>query len=357
MQLISNGFAPSAALLAMMVVGPSAQAQPTVHGMLRLASVDVELSAGCDETDLARMATQGRYLVVSQPPSQGVLLFDIEGSAPRLLAILEGQGRNAAQFDRPGGVAIDSKRGLLYVSDTYNHRLQIFRVAEQAPAGSLLRFAKAIGRKGTGPAEFDRPGALALDAQGNLFAIDGGNARVQVFDANLRFVRAFGEAGDGDGQLLTPLDIAVAPAGDVVYVVDGEQRRIQAFDRDGRFLFAAGRGREVTVPPQSPGYFLFPFGVAIASDGQLYVTDCGDHAVQRFDARGRSIGAWGTFGGVDGQLNQPRQIAIDARGRVIVLDFVDRRGQLFSAGGGFLGSFRLSRSALGMPRVPSPPPR
>lgn len=317
-----------------------------------LSAAEVQFATGCDVPDLTRMAAQGPYLVVSQPAANAILLFDASGDSPRLLTVVEAFGRNAGQFDRPGGVAVDAGRGLLYVSDTNNHRLQIFRLAE---AGSALppRFAKAIGRQGNAPIEFERPGALALDGRGNLLVVDAGNHRVQVFDADLRFVRAFGEAGDGDGQFRSPLSIAVAPDGGTVYVVDGQQRRLQAFGRDGQFRFSVGRARTSEVPPGTTGHFLFPSAVAVAPDGVVYVADCGDHVVHRFDGRGQSLGTWGAFGAGNGQLNQPRHLTIDSRGRLIVLDFVNRRGQLFSPEGAFLAAFRLTRSALGMPRAPT----
>jgi DNA-binding beta-propeller fold protein YncE len=318
------------------------------------ASTEVQFSTGCAVPDLTRIASAGSYLAVSQPATHGVLLFDASGDTPLLLTLIEGFGQNAGQFDRPGGVAIDAGRGLLYVSDTNNHRLQVFQLSA-AETALLPRFAKAIGRKGSGPGEFDRPGALALDGQGNLLVIDAGNHRVQIFDADLRFARAFGDAGDGDGEFRLPLSIAAAPDGGVIYVLDGQQRRLQAFGRDGEFRFSLGRARTAGVPPGSAGYFLSPFGVAVAPDGVVYVTDCGDHVVHRFDAQGRSLGTWGGFGAGNGQLNQPRQITIDSRGRLIVLDFVNRRGQLFSSDGAFVATFRLTRSALGMPQAPAVP--
>ena len=50
------------------------------------------------------------------------------------------------------------------------------------------------------PNDFHLPTELALDAQGNIYVIDGGNHRVQKFDQNGNFLLTWGSQGAGDGQ-------------------------------------------------------------------------------------------------------------------------------------------------------------
>ena len=79
------------------------------------------------------------------------------------------------------------------------------------------RYVDSWGSKGSGPGEFDGPHALAFDSQGRLFVADRSNNRIQILDAEMRFVddwRHFGR----------PSGVAIA-AGDVLYVADSESNK------------------------------------------------------------------------------------------------------------------------------------
>lgn len=62
------------------------------------------------------------------------------------------------------------------------------------------------------------------------------------------------------------------------------------------------------------GQFAGPYGIAVASDGQIYVTDQFNHRVQRFTATGDFIFELGSFGSGDGQFNVPAGLAVDSDG-------------------------------------------
>jgi hypothetical protein len=76
--------------------------------------------------------------------------------------------------------------------------------------------------------------AVAFDRQDNLYVLDGGNHRVLVFDGRGRFVRQIGKQGRGPGELISPVQLAVTPTGDVV-VSDLGRRAYSVFGRDGTF--------------------------------------------------------------------------------------------------------------------------
>ncbi len=79
---------------------------------------------------------------------------------------------------------------------------------------------------------FYRPSDLGFDHQGNIFVLDGGNDRIQVFDSSGGYVRTIGEPGIGPGQLGEPQGMFVHPDGRV-WVADTRNRRIQPFAIDG----------------------------------------------------------------------------------------------------------------------------
>jgi hypothetical protein len=75
-------------------------------------------------------------------------------------------------FDSPLDMAVDDS-GNIYILDSGNQRIQVF-----GPEG---RFARTIGRKGQGPGEFASPRSIDIDVEGHLHVLDGSQKRIQVF--------------------------------------------------------------------------------------------------------------------------------------------------------------------------------
>ena len=82
------------------------------------------------------------------------------------------------------------------------------------------------------PYVFSRPTDVGWDAAGNIFVTDGyGNSRVVKFDKNGRFLKQAGTRGDQPGQLNLPHTMAMDAKGNV-YVGDRGNARVQVFDND-----------------------------------------------------------------------------------------------------------------------------
>ena len=71
---------------------------------------------------------------------------------------------------------------------------------------------------------------IALDDKGNVYVTDDFNHRIQVFDPQGQFLRKWGERGSGDGHFRSPEDLALDIEGNV-YVADTLNNRIQVFKR------------------------------------------------------------------------------------------------------------------------------
>jgi len=130
---------------------------------------------------------------------------------------------------------------------------------------------------------YEKLGSITIDgdAKGNLYVLDNGNCRVQVFDANDRFVRTIGGEGGGPGEFKLPRILDVNAKGEVA-VHDLGQSRISV-------VAAAGKLVGDFVPPSPVA------GVVLLEDGTLAVGYEEDRPapVQRVDATGKELWSYG----------------------------------------------------------------
>jgi DNA-binding beta-propeller fold protein YncE len=127
---------------------------------------------------------------------------------------------------------------------------------------------------------------VAVDDAGNVYVSDTYNNRMQKFDSSGNFVTKWGGYGESDGLFYSPVGVAVDNEGSV-YVVEDGNYRIQKFDSDGNFLAKWGsRGN-------GDGQFWGPDGVATDQQGNVYVADTQNHRIQKFAFR--PAYEWGGF--------------------------------------------------------------
>ncbi len=146
------------------------------------------------------------------------------------------------------------------------------------------------------------------------------------------FSHKWGSEGSGDGQFQShegPAGIAIASDGKV-YVADKGNNRIQVFEQDGTFVRKWGSGGS------GDGNFSGPHRIAIGGDGKVYVTDLGNSRIQVFEPDGTFVRKWGSGGSGDGQFSLPSGIAIGGDGKVYVTDLGNSRIQVFEPDGTFV---------------------
>lgn len=191
-------------------------------------------------------------------------------------------------------------------------------------------FVLAWGEKGTKAGQFNDPTGIAV-AGGKVFVADSRNGRIQVFDLEGNYMHQFGRAGEAKGELGRPMNLQVHE--DELYVPEYFNDRIQVFDIMGNLLrYIGGSGN-------GPGGFNAPGGLAIGSDGDLYVADFYNHRVQELRPDGAFVRQWGTTGQTGhgiGEFYYPTDVALDQAGNVYIADGYGNRVQVFEAGGDFL---------------------
>lgn len=168
--------------------------------------------------------------------------------------------------ERPVGIAWSEARDSLYVVDGAAHAIKVI--------DRNGRLKSTIGGRGSGPGQFNYPTHLCVTAD-RLIVADSGNFRVQVLDLEGAPIETFGQKGDGAGDLALPKGVAVDSDGHV-YVVDAQFENVQLFNQQGQLLMAFGE------EGGGKGQFSIPSGIAIDQMNRIWVADADNHRVQVF---------------------------------------------------------------------------
>ncbi len=134
---------------------------------------------------------------------------------------------------------------------------------------------RRLGERGLERGQFNFPTALAWRADVGLVVVDAMNFRVQIFDAGLAAVTAFGMKGDAAGYFARPRSAALDSEGHI-YVLDNQFENIQIFNPRGQLLMAWGH--EGT----GPGEFAVPAGMTIDTRDRIWIADSYNARVQVF---------------------------------------------------------------------------
>ena len=197
------------------------------------------------------------------------------------------------------------------------------------------------------PAGYEHPDVadVAVDSNGRVYLFCRSEHPVLVYERDGRFVRSWGEGV----FTMRAHGITMAPDDTLWFTDDGDQT-VRHFTRDGRLLGTIGRsgqasdtgydGKTVTSITHGGPPFNRPTNVAIAPNGDLYVSDgYGNARVHHFSAGGVLRRSWGEPGSGPGQFMIPHGIAVHPDGRVFVCDRENDRVQIFSPDGEFLGEW------------------
>ncbi len=226
-------------------------------------------------------------------------------------------GRNDGQFWReasrgPTGIAI-GRDGFIYVADTWNYRIQKF-----TPDGQFVAKWGTYVNLVTPPASTDRTGfygprGIAIGPNGDLYVTDTGNARVVVYGPDGTFRREFGTKGAGPAQLDEPVGIAISKDGSRIFVGDSNNARIAVFDGAGtavaQWVVAEWRGKS----------FYEPY-LALDADGALYATSSITRQVLKFNGDGQIVARGMAGVATEDTLGTPFGIAIAPDGSIYVSD-------------------------------------
>ncbi|MEA2356987.1 MAG: hypothetical protein QOI62_247 [Solirubrobacteraceae bacterium] len=304
-----------------------------------------------------------------------VQVFD--AASGRWLAAWGSTGTGAGQFrlgdnTGAGGIAIDQPTAaaipVAYIADQFNHRVQAFRLDQDAsgdpghpvlPAGPRTGDVVAVptpsarwgsfgdcSASGCSDPSFDlrlnHPQGIAVDTQPDanglrhVFVADDDNHRVVEYLPDGTFVRQIGSFGTAPGQFRFPYDVGVdARSPRQLYVADNNNHRVQAFDA-ATLAFQRAWGQFGTGIGD-PAFTRALAAVADDPAGGVAVADTANNRVETYDPGGVRTAAWGIAGRGPGYVTRPEGVAVDAGGTVHVADTLDHRLERLGADGAYLG--------------------
>jgi DNA-binding beta-propeller fold protein YncE len=231
-------------------------------------------------------------------------------------------------FDLKGGLSHPtdiavSADGRAYVVDGVNHRVVVF----DREGDRLSSFGQA------GRGALLSPLGIALGSSGRVYVADSGNHRVVIFDSEGTYLDQIQvPAPPGRSRAADPTDVVVDEAADRCFVVDNDNHRIVRFELSTKTLvgdFGSYGTRQ--------GYLHYPFLAALDAQGRLYVVEVINARVQVFDPEERHLGYVGAWGVEQGEFHRPKGVALDRDGRVFVSDSFLGVIQVFSPRGDFQG--------------------
>jgi sugar lactone lactonase YvrE len=257
----------------------------------------VPAAEGADGDPFAESGSVNLHAVTQQTDLSGTVRYIATGTAPATRFSGDGGPADHALLNFPTAVVVD-RTGHLYIADTLNHRVR--RV--DAATGVIATVA-GLGRprcSGDGglalEAGLNEPAALALSEGGILYIADQNNNRVRAVDLATGMICTVAGTGtavyNGDGAAATesglagPSGLALASDG-TLFIADSFNGRIRAVDPvTGLIRTVVGDGGEYRYQgPDEPSSNSLsrPSGIALDEEGNLYVTDSDNHLVRRWD--------------------------------------------------------------------------
>ncbi|MBM4428887.1 MAG: hypothetical protein FJ026_00880 [Chloroflexi bacterium] len=201
-------------------------------------------------------------------------------------------------------------------------------VPEAGPLGEV-RYLSMWGGQGAEPGQFQEPRGIAVDAQrGQVYVVDTGNRRVQVFALDGGFIAVWDRS---DESFEEPFDVVVDSRGEA-YVLDAVAQFIQRYGPTGELHGSIGHDLG----------FYRPRGLAIDDQDNLYVADTGNNRIVKLTPSGQQLAQFGGQGSAPGQFDQPTDVAVDTAGRMYVADAYNLRLQVLDPAGRYLRQWPIS---------------
>ncbi len=203
--------------------------------------------------NLFAVDVKGHVVLKLSPTGRVLMIIGRQGTA----------GNNDSQyaFNEPTDAGF-APNGDFYVADGYVNS----RVIKFNHDGEYLMH---WGKKGSGDGEFNLSHDVTVDSKGRVYVADRSNSRVQIFDANGKFLGKWTDVGQ-------PWGLYYAGREDAIYMCDGLNNRIVKLNLDGQILGV------LSSFGKAPGKLDFAHSISVDSQGSIYVGEIKNWRVQKF---------------------------------------------------------------------------
>ena len=237
----------------------------------------------------------------------------------------------AARFNYPSGIAADNL-GNVFVADTQNHTIRKVTLAGVTTtiAGSPGQVGSANGAGGS--ARFDVPTGIAVDLSGNLYVADYGNSTIRKLVpsgggytvstlAGIPGVTGLINGSTAKATFSSPYGLAVDTQGNV-YVADTGNAVVRKITPAGTVSTLISNSYVITTNGNfgyTNKFFETPMGIAVDTFGNIYVSDYSGMNICKFTPGGVVIpGGYGEDGVAIGCVYNSTGLAVDQYGEIFV---------------------------------------
>ncbi|KAJ8322414.1 hypothetical protein KUTeg_000023 [Tegillarca granosa] len=235
------------------------------------------------------------------------------GEPVTLLTRFGERGRDLAQFQDATDINyIDCDK--ILVTDMINNRVVCYN-----ETGNPVQVYEGEGIK--------EPWASTVDEFDRICVTSRKNKHVIIMSHNSETVTEF-----GSDYFQRPCGIAVTKSGNFV-VTDMLAGEVTIYSKDGGDIILTLNDPTMRIEKRS---FTYPRYVHVTLNGDIVVSDSGQHCLKIFDKNGAFVKSIGRYGKGDGFMKSPHGVTSDSHGNIIVADHYNDRVSLFSRGGEFI---------------------
>jgi uncharacterized protein (TIGR03437 family) len=284
-------------------------------------------------------------IILAQPSAYTITTIVGNGTAG---ATGDNGAATSAELDGPIGLALDASHNI-YLSDSANNKIRkVTGTTIAVFAGSSSSTYDLAGYGGDGGSatgstvQFNSPYGVRVDSNGNVYIADLLNHVIrEVSGGKISTICGndiYGFSGDGgpasSAQLNQPFGLAI-DSNNNLYVSDSQNNRVRKIS-NGIITTVAGNGFSNLGdggPALSAG-LNDPYGIAVDAAGNLYIADSNNHRIRKVDTNGiiTTVAGTGTKGvsgdgglAINAELNRPWDVAVDSSGDLFIADYGNSR--------------------------------
>ncbi len=242
-----------------------------------------------------------------------------------------------ASFNLLTAITTD-RDGNLFVTDARNNKIR--KITALGSVTTLAGSGTTGSTDGTGTtASFSFPSGITFDNAGSMYVSDSNNNKIRKITSFgvVTTLAGSGVSGSNDGvgtaaSFSNPQGIVI-DSNSIIYLADSSRGKIRKITSEAVVSTLVGYGSSsATDSSGTIASFRTPWGIAIDVNGIIYVADTGNHRIRKVTLSGAvtTLAGTGSVGSVDGtgdtaSFNFPSGVAVDSNGNIYVADFSNHK--------------------------------